>query len=178
MNKITYSSLKLKTKEDIKEIQFNEYKIEIKQYLSISDKIDLVDITLQKAKEDKLYNPLKVNMYFHLHLIYLYTNLTFTDKQKEDEEKLYDVMESNGLIDMVVAAIPEHEYNELLNMTNEKIENELKYSTTAAGMVSNLLKELPIEAEKMTEIMNNFDLTKYQNILDFVKASNGGRPIK
>jgi len=178
MSKITYSSLKLKTKEDIKEIQFNEYKIEVKQYLSISDKIDLVDITLQKSKEEKLYNPLKVNMYFHLHLIYLYTNLTFTEKQREDEEKLYDAMESNGLINEIIAAIPEYEYNELLKMTNEKIENELKYSTTAAGMVSSLLKELPIEAEKMTEIMNNFDLTKYQNVLDFVKASNGGRPIK
>ena len=43
MAKITYSSLKLKTKEDIKEINFNDSKIEVKQYLPIADKIDLVD---------------------------------------------------------------------------------------------------------------------------------------
>lgn len=178
MTKITYSSLKLKTKEEIKEIDFNNNKIEIKQYLPITDKIDLVDITLQKSKEDKLYNPLKINMYFHLHLIYLYTNLTFTDKQREDEEKLFDTMESNDLINKIIAAIPEKEYNELLTMTNEKIDNELKYSTTTAGLISSLIQDLPLQAERMTEIMNNLDLEKYKNVLDFVKAANGGRPIK
>ena len=52
MTKVTYSSLKLKINEEIKEIDFNGNKIEVKQYLPIRDKIDLVDITLQKSKEN------------------------------------------------------------------------------------------------------------------------------
>ena len=177
MAKITYSSLKLKTKDEIKEIDFNGNKIEVKQYLPITDKIDLIDITLQKSREDRLYNPLKVNMYFHLHLIYLYTNITFTDKQKEDEEKLYDVLDSNGLINAVVAAMPESEYTDLLNKTAEKIDNELKYNTTAAALVSKIINDLPAQAEAMANIVDNFDPSKYQAVVDFAKAANGGRNI-
>jgi len=42
-------------------------------------------------------------MYFNLYIVYFYTNLNFTDKQKEDPAKLYDQMESNGLITEVIA---------------------------------------------------------------------------
>ena len=177
MSKITYSSLKLKIKDEIKEIDFNGNKIEVKQYLPVSDKIDLVDITLQKAKEDRLYNPIKVNMYFHLHLIYLYTNISFTEKQREDEEKLYDVLDSNGLIDAVVAAIPESEYVDLLNKTAEKIDNELQYNTTTAAIISSIINDLPAQAQAMSNIVENFDPNKYQAVIDFAKAANGGRDI-
>lgn len=178
MSKITYSSLKLKMKNDIKTIDFNESKIEVKQYLPISDRIDLVDITLQKAQEDRLYNPLKVNMYFHLNLIYLYTNISFTDKQREDEEKLYDILDSNGLIDAVVAAIPEYEYEDLINKIAEKIDNELTYNTTAASLISKLINDLPEQAAAAAKIVEEFDPSKYQAVVDFAKAANGNRSIE
>lgn len=178
MAKITYSSLKLKTKEEIKEIDFNGTKIEINQYLPIRDKIDLIDITLQKAKENNIYNPIKVNMYFHLHLVYLYTNISFTDKQREDEEKLFDALESNGLINAVVAAIPENEYTELLNQVTEKIDTEMKFSTTISGIISQIINELPASTERAAEIMKNFDPSKFQAVIDFAKSANGGRPIE
>lgn len=178
MGKVTYSSLKLKIKEEIEEINFGDSKIEVQQYLPIQDKIDLIDITLQKAKEGRLYNPIKVDMFFHLNLIYLYTNITFTDKQREDEYKLYDSLQSNGIISQVVAAMDENEYNGLLNMINEKIENELKYNTTAAAIISKIIDDLPKNAEAAQQIVNNFDKSKYQAVVDFAKAANAGRAIK
>lgn len=177
MAKVTFSNLKLKINEEIKEIDFKDHKIEVKQYLSIGDKIDLVDITLQKSKEDRLYNPLKVNMYFNLHLIYLYTNISFTDKQREDEEKLYDILDSNGLINAVIAAIPEEEYHYLLSKTEEKIQNELKYNTTTAAIVSSIIDDLPKNAQAVAELINDFDPTKYQAVIDFAKSANGNRDI-
>jgi hypothetical protein len=178
MGKVTYSSLKLKIKEEIEEINFGDSKIEVQQYLPIQDKIDLIDITLQKAKEGRLYNPIKVDMFFHLNLIYLYTNITFTDKQREDEYKLYDSLQSNGIISQVVAAMDENEYNGLLNMINEKIENELRYNTTAAAIISKIIDDLPKNAEAAQQIVNNFDKSKYQAVVDFAKAANAGRAIK
>ncbi len=178
MNKITYSNLKLKQKEDIKEIDFNGNKIEVKQYLPINDAIDLVDITLQNSKEDNLYNPLKVDMYYHLYLIYLMTNITFTDKQKENEEKLYDVLLSNGLIDQVIAEIPESIYTGLLNKIEEKIQIELQYNTTAAAIIKNIINELPKNAQIASDIVENFDKEKFQNVIDFARSINGGRNIE
>lgn len=177
MGKITYASLKLKVKDDIKTFDLNGNDIEVKQYLPIQDKIDLVDITLQKAKEDGLYNPLKVNMYFHLHLIYLYTNLSFTEKQREDEYKLYDVLDSNGIIDKVVETMNENEYTDLLEKTMSKIEKELKYGNTIGAIISKLINDLPKNAEAMQDIVNTFDPEKYQAVLDFAKTANGGRNI-
>ena len=97
MSKITYTSLKLKPKEEVKTFDFNGVTIEVKQYLPIDEKYDLISVALQKAKEDNIYNELKLDMYFDLYLVYLYTNVTFTDKQKEDEAKLYDALQSNGM---------------------------------------------------------------------------------
>ena len=91
-------------------------------------------ITLQNSEENGIYNPVKLDMYFHLHLVYMYTNLTFTDKQRENEMELYDALQSSGLIDLVVSAIDENvfnkiiekfdwpefdEYNEMYYLTNE-----------------------------------------------------------
>ena len=122
MAKVSYANLKLKTKEEIKEFDFNGSKIEVLQYLPLQDKIDLIDITCQKAREDRLYSPIKIDAYFHLHLVYLYTNLTFTEKQREDEYRLYDCLMSNGLIDGVLMNMNKKEYESLLDLLNQKIE--------------------------------------------------------
>lgn len=177
MAKVSYANLKLKTKEEIKEFDFNGSKIEVLQYLPLQDKIDLIDITCQKAREDRLYSPIKIDAYFHLHLVYLYTNLTFTEKQREDEYKLYDCLMSNGLIDGVLMNMNKKEYESLLDLLNQKIEDELKYNTTAAAILNQLITDLPKNAEAAKKIMDEFDPKKYQAVVDFATAANGGRPV-
>ena len=176
MSKVTYSSLKLKLNDSIKTIE-KFPGVEVKQYLPTEDKIDLIDITLQKAKEDGIYNPIKANMFFHLYLVYLYTNISFTDKQREDEYKLYDILVTNGVIDEVIAAMPESEYTDLLNKVIERIDIDLKYNTTAASVISKLINDLPRNAEAAQNIVDNFDPEKYKAVLDFAKAANGDRDI-
>ena len=177
MAKITYSSLKLKTQEEIKTFKVEDKDVEVKQYLSINDKIDLIDITLQKSKENKIYNPIKIDMFFHLHLVYLYTNITFTDKQREDEYKLYDTLHSNGIINNVLENIPEIEYETLFELMQERIEIEMEYNTTAAAMIENILDQLPRSANTAAEIMNNIDLSSMDSVISFAKALNADRDI-
>ena len=177
MAKVSYANLKLKIKEEIKEFDFNGSKIEVLQYLPLQDKIDLIDITCQKAREDRLYSPIKIDAYFHLHLVYLYTNLTFTEKQREDEYKLYDCLMSNGLIDNVLMNMNKKEYESLLDLLNQKVEDELKYNTTAAAILNQLITDLPKNAEAAKKIMDEFDPKKYQAVVDFATAANGGRPV-
>ena len=177
MSKITYASLKLKTKEDVKTFDFNGNIIEVKQYLPIEDKYDLISIALQKAKEDSIYNELKLDMYFNLYLVYLYTNLSFTDKQKEDEAKLYDALQSNGFIDKMMEVFNDDEYNDLLNYIELQKEIEVSYNTSAAGIFYNLFKEMPANTEKLKNIFDTFDPEKYQEVINFARAANGGREI-
>ena len=114
MAKVSYANLKLKVNTDIKKIEGTE--IEVLQYLPIEEKYSFINIVLQQSKVDGIYNPMLLDMFFHLYLVYLYTNLSFTDKQKEDEFKIYDSLKSNGLLDKILEVIPDDEYNELYSL--------------------------------------------------------------
>ena len=177
MAKVTYASLKLKTDDSVKIFKINDTEIEVLKYLPIEDKYDLISITLQNSKENGIYNPIKLDMYFHLYLVYMYTNINFTDKQKENESKLYDTLKSNGIIDSLLDTIEESEYNDLISFMEEQVEWELKYTTTAASLISKIVDDLPKNAQAAMDIVENFDKTKFQEVVDFAQAANGGRPV-
>lgn len=177
MAKISYANLKLKVDNEISTFKFNNTEIEIYNYLSAEDKYELVMLTLQKAREGKIYNPIKLDVYFHLHLIYMCTNLSFTDKQREDELKIYDTLKSNGFIEEFLNAYSTEEYNDLLRFIDAEIEAEMRYNLSASGILSQFIVDLPKNAEAMQDILNNFDKNKFQEVIKFAQAANGGRPI-
>lgn len=177
MAKTSYTNLKIKTNIDNKKISFNDSEIEILQYLPIIAKDDLISITLQKSYENNTYNLLKTNMYFHLFLVYMYTNISFTDKQKENEEKLYDSLQSSGLLDKIIAQIPEQEYNFLLEELYKQMEENIRYNLSFAGVVNNFINRMPIGAEAAMNLVNSFDPSKFQSVIDFAQKLNGNRPI-
>lgn len=176
-NKVSYSSLKLKINKDVETIQFGDSTIEILKYLSIKDKNDLVAITIQKSLEEGICNPVKLDMYFHLHIIYLMTNISFTDKQKEDEEKLYDAIKSSGLMEEILKNINVSEYNELYGYLQDTIEEQMKRQYSFAGVISKIINDLPKNANAAMEIVNNFDKEQFSEVIKFAEAANGGRPI-
>lgn len=176
--KISYNNMKLKVDQSFGKFNFRDHEISVLKYLPMSDKYDLLMITLQKAEESGIYNPLKIDMYFHLHLIYMYTNLSFTEKQKEDELKIYDTLKSNGFIDAFINALDEEEYNYLFNMMNELIENSMKYRNSAASVIQTFVEDLPKNAQAAADIVDSFDKEKFSAVVDFAEAANGGRPIR
>ena len=177
MAKVSYANLKLKTNQEVKTFKCGDADIEVKQYLPIEDKYDLVMITLQKAREGNIYNPVKLEMYFNLNLVYLYSNLSFTDKQREDEAKLYDTLMSNGLLNQIIEAIPNGEYNELMEYIGTletKLENNEK---SVAAKLADFMEELPEKMQKAAEIAENFNPEQFKNVINFATAANGSRPI-
>lgn len=177
MSKITYTNLKLKLNTENTELQYNDQTIEVLHYLPIEDKISLINIVLQNSLVDNVYNPMLMDMYFHLYLIYLYTNINLTDKQKEDEFKVYNNFKSNGLMDKIIEAIPEEEYNMLYEYLIEFSEKKMEAMRSAVGLIQSIINDLPAQAQAAADIVNSFDKEKYQNVLDFAKAANGGRDI-
>ena len=175
MAKITYSSLKLKINNETNKVEGTD--IEVLKYLPIEDKISLINITLQNAKEGAIYNATLLDAFFHLYIVFMYSNISFTEKQKEDPMKLYDVLKSNGLIDKIILAMDEDEYNSLNEFLNQQLNDIYNYKNTIGGVITELVENLPLQAEEMQKIVDNFDKEKFQNVLDFAKAANGGRDI-
>lgn len=177
-NKVSFANLKLKVNTEVNEFDYLDNKFEVLKYLPISDKFDLVNIVLQNSKrKDGYYDPIQLEKYFNLYIVYMYSNINFTDKQKEDEDKLYDLLESNGIINEIISHMEEAEYEDLLEKLNETKENEMSYITTAAAMIRNIIADLPTQADAAMKIVDNFDPEKFQAVKDFAVAANGGRPI-
>ena len=170
-----YSDLKLSINNEIVTIVVNEVEIEVRKYLPIEDKIDLIEVALQKAEENGIYNEMKLAMYFDLYIIYMYTNLEFTDEEKTNEYKLYNELESNGVIAAVLGALEEYEI--LFHYLNIMKEAKMRYKTSAAAMIQTFIQDMPKNAEAMSEIVDNFDKEKYKEVVDFAQYANGGRPL-
>ena len=170
MAKVTFASLKLKVKDEIKTININDKEVEIKQYLNTEDKYDLIMISLQQAKENGIYNDFKLEVFLHLNIVFMYTNLTFTDKQRENLPNLFDILETNNIIDMVISAIPESEIQTIYTEINEIKNSLIAYENSAAGIINNLITSLPINAQAAADIVDNFDPEKFGEVVNFAKA--------
>lgn len=175
--KVSYANMKLKTNTSVKTFEFGGQKVEVLQYLPAQDKYDLLMITLQKSLEDNIYNEFKLNLYFELHLVYMYTNISFTEKQREDEFKLYDTLKSNGFYEKFFQIINEDEYNELFEQLNAIKNASFKNKRSVAGLVSGLIDDLPANAEAAAKIVESFDPNQFKAVVDFARYANGGRDI-
>lgn len=175
MSKIPYTNLKLKTDTSKSIIKFNDIEIEVLQYLPIEDKISLINVAVQKSREDGGFNPLKLKMYFFLNIIYMYTNITFTPKQREDESKLFDALMSNEIVDAVKEAMNEREFAFLKEMYFQVVAKEERKMNSIYGLIESFIYELPNKAEEAAEIIKNFDPNKFQEVIEFAKSANNGK---
>lgn len=114
-------------------------------------------ITLQKSLEGNIYNEFKLNLFFELNLVYMYTNISFTEKQREDEFKLYDTLKSNGFFELFYETMNEDEYNDLFEQITALKTTMEKSRGSIAGVIANLIEDLPANAEAAAKIVENFD---------------------
>lgn len=171
MANVSFNNLKLSTNKEVKIAEFNNTKIEVLQYLPVEDKNDLIQITMQKSFMDGYFNEILLDAYFHLNIIYLYTNLNITEKQREDELKLYDKIYSSGLLEAILEQLPEDEYKYLFNMLQEQVKDFLTYKNSAAAVVQSFIQDLPANAAAAADIVNNWDADKFQSVQDMVQLA-------
>lgn len=170
-------NLKLDTSYNTFEIGPNQ-EVQVLKYLPIEDKNDLIQITLQNSEENGLYNLLLVDMYFHLYIAYMYTDIEFADEEKDNAQKLYDILWSTGVMSAILNAMNEEEYNTLFGMLQDTIEDRKQYKNTIASVINGFIENMPVNAEDAAEIIKKFDPEQFQQVIQFAQAANGGRPIE
>ena len=100
MAKVGFGKLQLKMpKETETSVLFNDIEIEVKTYLPINDKLELISNVINNAADDnKFFNPVKLELFYALEVIKHYTNISFTDKQLDEPYKIYDLIKTSGLL--------------------------------------------------------------------------------
>lgn len=155
MAKIGFTKLSLKRKNEVKTITINNNQIEIKQYLPVNEKLDLIARVINGAHDQNNFsNPIKIEVIGTLEMIMAYTNISFTEKQKEDIPKLYDLLEENGVIKDIISQIPEDEYNFIIDGINKTVDAVYAYNNSILGIL-----------ESVSQDYSNldFDIQKLQN---------------
>lgn len=165
MAKVTFNKLNLTKNTEIKNIDINENIIEVKQYLPVEEKLELISYIVNMAHDEdyNFSNPVKVEVFAGIGIIKYYTNITFTEKQLENPAKIYDLLNSNNVINNVIAAIPNNEYDEIRTGIEDTIKSIYQYQNSALGILDTIgqdYSDLNLEADTINEKLNNPDNMK------------------
>ena len=167
MAKVSFTKLGLKLNNEIAIIDFNEQAIEIKQYLPVEEKLDLITNVLELSHDQNNFsNPVKVQVYTTLEMIEKYTNINFTEKQKENPTKLYDLLSGNGLVEKIIEAIPQVEYDTVIKGIYDTIDSVYAYQNSILGILDTISQDysnLNLDASEIQKKLadpNNMELLK------------------
>lgn len=156
--------------KELKTFEFNGSEIAVVPYLSIKDKYDLIMVALQKSFEKGIYNHIKLDMYFNLHIVYMYTNIQVDDNDRNDEAELYDIFKRSGLIEKVLEQIDENEIETMWTYLYEMEEIIMQYRNTFGTVLSNFIETLPENMEKAKNILETVDPEKFKGLLNMAKS--------
>lgn len=166
--------------KNVVEVIFNEKPIEIKQYLNIEDKDDLVNMVVS-AYIDSSYNPVIKDLYFVYTITKFYTDISFPKRIVEIEENgevkkekfdnvslVYNICVSSGLFDAILASIPEGELADINSFILEKIEQTKELSFIINKFAEGINEFLANGIESL----NNLDPKKLKHFGDLFKKFN------
>lgn len=165
MAKVPFSKLQAKVNGEVSNLSYHnlageEIYYEVKHYLPFVEKLELVSRIINNSIDDNgFYNPMRVKYNMVLEIVYAYTNLSFTEKMKEDSFKLYDILVSSGIFEDVVNVILK-DWTEIQESVWDTINNIYQYRNSVMGIldvVSTDYSNLNLDATAIKEELSNED---------------------
>ena len=125
-----------------------------------NEKLILIQEVINNSNDDQLkfYNTGKLEMFFSLEVVKRYTNISFTEKQLEDPCKLYDLIVSSGLYDMILSKIGEQEYYFVYDVLKSQIKSIYKYNNSLMGILDSINRDysnLNLDATELQEKLSD-----------------------
>lgn len=156
MAKVSFNKLGLKFENNIQTIQISEgVEIEVKQYLPFEEKVQLVQRVIDFSMDSTNFeNPMKIDLFTNIEIINSYTNITFTEKQKENIIKCYDLLLQSGYLDKIIALIPIEELNIILSYINNTIKSLYTYRNSIGGMLEAISTDYSDTAIDVESLIN------------------------
>lgn len=174
MAKLAFSKLGLKPNTKTGTITYNDVTIEVKDYLPVNDKLALISNVINNAVDNNgYYNEGKVRVFFVLEVIDAYTNLSFTEKQKEDPCKLYDLIVGNELWEKVWDLMLASEKAYLETCLYKTIKSIYAYKNSVMGILDTISQDYSNLSLDAQEIQKNLADPENMSLLKAVLTKLG-----
>lgn len=142
MAKISLNKLGLSKNTEVKEFMWNGQKIEIMQYLPLEKKLEVISEVINNSVDlQGYYAPYRLDLFITIAIMQYYTNITFTEKQKEDLGKLYDLLVSSGLYTEIKNRIPTSEIEYINENVEKTIVSIYAYRNSVLGIMDAINKD-------------------------------------
>ena len=168
MVKVSLTKLnKIKSLDPI-DIKIGEETISVVQYLPLEKKLTVMQNIIEQAgnNEEGFYNIVKLRVFYTIEMLRVYTNISFTEKQLEDPQKLYDIIVLNNIWETVKDSIPEKERDYIWDNTCALAREITEYNHSALGilkLMSDDYENLNFDVQEITEKLSdrtNLDLVR------------------
>lgn len=159
-------------KDNYKEITFNGDTIKVKQYLSIEEKADLINVALQKSiYNGQLFDPLYLDAFVKMNILYMYTDIVFTQEERANELDLFDKCYCSNLIEEVMEEIPAEELKIIYDTIKLKKEEITKYNNSFSGIIQNTINTFSTDFEPIVKILQEQGSEKILSLLKLTTES-------
>lgn len=149
MAKLSLNKLNLNKKQDIKIVSFEGNEIEVAQYLDIASKSGLINAAVRGSVIDGIVDEILLDAYLHLFIVERYTNISFTQKQKENLLETFDLLDSNKFFNVIIEGMAENEYEyiftmakRLMNSLNEYNKNVVSIFQGFEGVLQDIISQV------------------------------------
>lgn len=172
---ISVNELNLTLDIQTEDIRFGDIIVTVQKYLPIDEKTQLIQYVVNSSLDDNTgcFSPLRVEVYFALGVCKWYTDIEIEDLQ--NTSFIYDLLETNGVISAVMAAIPEDELEFIRDLINDTVKDIARYNSSAAGIIhimSGDTKDLDSQLQEVIQKVGNGEGLEFLKALkDMVKNS-------
>lgn len=157
MAKVNLTKLnKIKSLDPI-DIKIGEETISVVQYLPLEKKLAIMQNIIEQAgnNEEGFYNIVKLSVFYTIEMLRVYTNISFTEKQLEDPQKLYDIIVLNNIWETVKDSIPEKERDYIWDNTCALAREITDYNHSALGILKMVRADYGETDFNIASIMEN-----------------------
>lgn len=140
--------------------EYNGQQIEVIQYLPVDKKVELIQriVNYSLGDEEKFINPCKVNVYLYVETILAYTNISLTETQQKDLNKVYDAFCAGDFISSFRANMDPREWDYVSTVVWDILDSLIKYRNSALGILDTISQDysnLDLDATKIQQELND-----------------------
>ena len=138
---------------------------------TLQEKTDFLNFVTNVAIDNNtgVFDPLRVEVAFGVAVCMWYGNIRFSDDDIRGMDSLYDILDSNGIIDDIIQVMEAEEYDFMYTLVEETTKNIARYNTSAAGIIQAMSNSADGLDKQISDIVSKLQSRENLELLDAIK---------